>query len=46
MLSIQPAAFTPDLPEHLADLMQRDDTMLTAENDMHAVQALLRAERR
>ena len=36
----------PDLPEHLANLMQRDDAMLTAENDMEAVQALLRAERR
>ena len=36
----------PDLPEHLADLMQRDDTMLTAENDIDALQALLRAERR
>lgn len=36
----------PDLPEHLANLMQRDDVMLTAENDMEAVQALLRAERR
>ena len=36
----------PGLPEHLANLMQRDDTMLTAENDMEAVQALLRAERR
>ena len=36
----------PELPEHLANLMQRDDVMLTAENDMEAVQALLRAERR
>ena len=36
----------PDLPEHLANLMQRDDVMLTAENDMEAVQALLRSERR
>ncbi|MGB1527944.1 MAG: threonine synthase [Candidatus Puniceispirillaceae bacterium] len=36
----------PELPEHLANLMQRDDAMLTAENDMEAVQALLRAERR
>ena len=36
----------PDLPDHLANLMQRDDAMLTAENDMEAVQALLRAERR
>lgn len=36
----------PELPEHLADLMQRDDVMLTAENDMEAVQALMRAERR
>ena len=36
----------PGLPEHLANLMQRDDAMLTAENDMEAVQALLRAERR
>jgi len=36
----------PGLPEHLANLMQRDDVMLTAENDMEAVQALLRAERR
>ena len=36
----------PDLPEHLANLMQRDDAMLTAENDMEAVQALLRTERR
>ena len=36
----------PDLPKHLANLMQRDDAMLTAENDMEAVQALLRAERR
>ena len=36
----------PDLPEHLANLMQRDDVVLTAENDMEAVQALLRAERR
>ena len=36
----------PGLPEHLANLMQRDDTMLTAENDMEAVQSLLRAERR
>ena len=36
----------PSLPEHLANLMQRDDVMLTAENDMEAVQALLRAERR
>ena len=36
----------PDLPEHLANLMQRDDAMLTAENDMEAVQALLRSERR
>ena len=34
----------PDLPEHLANLMR--DAMLTAENDMEAVQALLRAERR
>ena len=36
----------PELPEHLANLMQRDDVMLTAENDMEAVQALMRAERR
>ena len=36
----------PDLPDHLANLMQRDDAMLIAENDMEAVQALLRAERR
>ena len=36
----------PELPEHLANLMQRDDEMLTAENDMEAVQALMRAERR
>ena len=36
----------PGLPDHLANLMQRDDVMLTAENDMEAVQALLRAERR
>ena len=36
----------PGLPEHLANLMQRDDAMLTAENDMKAVQALLRAKRR
>ena len=36
----------PELPEHLANLMQRNDAMLTAENDMEAVQALMRAERR
>ena len=36
----------PGLPEHLADLMRRDNAMLTAENDVYAVQALLRAERR
>ena len=36
----------PDLPKHLSDLMRRDDAMLTVENNMDAVQTLLRAERR
>ena len=36
----------PDLPEHLSDLMQRDEVMLRADNNIASVQALLRAERR
>ena len=36
----------PALPDHLSDLMQRDEVMLQAENNIAAVQALLRAERR
>ena len=36
----------PALPGHLSDLMDREEVMLKAENDMAAVQALLRAERR
>ena len=36
----------PALPDHLSDLMDRDEVMLKADNDMAAVQALLRAERR
>jgi threonine synthase len=36
----------PDLPETLADLMQREEVMLKAKNDTFAVQSLLRAERR
>ena len=36
----------PALPDHLSDLMQRDEVMLRAENNIAAVQALLRAERR
>ena len=36
----------PELPEHLSDLMDREELMLKAENDMAAVQALLRSERR
>ena len=36
----------PALPDHLSDLMDRDEVMLKADNDMAAVQVLLRAERR
>ena len=36
----------PALPDHLSDLMDRNEVMLEADNDMAAVQALLRAERR
>ena len=36
----------PALPDHLSDLMQRDEVMLRAKNNIAAVQALLRAERR
>lgn len=36
----------PALPAHLADLMDREEVMLSSENEMASVQALLRAERR
>ena len=36
----------PGLPDHLSDLMEREEVMLKADNDMAAVQALLRTERR